>query len=188
LTSIFLEAVVTATLKIIRIKRYSSYADRMSHPDWKKPELLTDKELEQLAALHGVGRSDFRKGLEAMIKQGGEMLYAQQADDGASIVATMTFAFVPTMTGLVCMMTGHRFEGDAFTSHAALRETLLAIVAERGAVDIQSIDRAPRARLRRSDVSELDRADRMSGPFPERREADEDGPSTTQLPIVGRKR
>jgi hypothetical protein len=178
---------MTVSLKIVRIKRYASYADRTNHPDWKNPDHLSDQELAEMGALVGMNRIVFRKQIDAMVKRGGEMLVAYQEEGDASrVVGLMAYDFVSTLQGQMCLVTDMPLASGAKpATHGAMREALQRFVSEGEATEIQMLER-PRS-VRRSGISEISRADRMDGPYPPPAEdADtEDGPPTQKLGIAG---
>lgn len=174
---------MTGNLKIIRLKRYTSREDRLKHPDWRNPDHLSPTELEALASLDNSSVAGLSKRLNAMEKGGGEMLLAYRGED--KIVGAMVYTFVPTLQGMLCLVTQTMLKnGGPPETWDVLREALKRIANEHDITSIQTLtlDQPSNTHrpsgVRRSGISAIKQAERMDEQLGE---AVEDGPPTRKL-------
>jgi len=170
---------VTDTYKIVRIKRWASREDREQNLDWKSPFQLSPEEMADLSKLDGTSPPNYQVRLETMLMRGGDLIAAYS---NSRIVGSLTFAFVPTLHGLHCLVSETRYsEVGNHSVLAALREGLHRVAEGRGTIKIHQLEYS-RPAPRRSDISEIELVERL-----DRDDAhdDSDGSPTKRLPIVG---
>ncbi len=148
-----------------RLKQWTSRAEREEHSDWVNPAHLNVIELLELCSLLAsnviLGSEDFVKADRA----GTIMLIARILEGHVTIAgyASMTVAVLPDRT--VGYVSGPYVKGvDEIDMR--LREEIQRIATEAGVDDLRFIPNPSRRPPLRSDISEIDRADRMDGPYP----------------------
>jgi hypothetical protein len=184
-----------ANIEVIRFKRFESKDDRMQHSDdWYNPARLGFGELADLKDLYGPGSDVLRKDdFEAADKAGTVMIAAYDKGDltrsqYGRIVGflTMTIATLPGRKKAYVNDVRVNAECSALVSEALLKAAVQiceGLRIARSDIDISSVQNMRPSRARVSGVSMIKRVDRLDHPPDERREADEDGPSTTQVRI-----
>lgn len=181
---------MTNKVSIIRVKRWGSKTEREQFPDWLNPNHLSEQELSELSELHR-GTSSLRAEDFVRADNAGTVMLMAKEDDGSRVrvvgFLSMTVATLPLEQRAYINET--RVEENHGEVCDKLFTSARAICADlKIRMDCIELPRVQLVRRPlRSGISEIKRAERMESSFPDRREVDEDGPSTTQLPIVARK-